>query len=497
MDVQKNTTRFSHQIVLIILISLAAMFFVPSNGKMLFSGDDDDYFAVASSIAYLRFPSFSKEFHAGETIPFASVGAGVMASPFVAVFSILDRANHLPIVHKRTVSNREGSASVYGFYIATQFYLILTTIMLYRLLCLWVDNKTALFTTILWMLAGGGILIYTFNRPIMSHVYEVTALTGVLLLLSKIHFEQQPKRWYLLIGFVASLIFLTRYNNAPIAAGVFCVLLWWVKTGKVTLKDFSVSLAVSLISVFIFRVLPVITNGFSNTDLTYLGAGDRLLSTHEFSYYYRELVQMLLSTGMGLYYTGPAIPIAVLGFLFYARKLPTWYSALAGLFVLNVFMSMQWCSAGSYYGYRHFVFTAGPLLAVFLAMLIRPAVRSISTVSTTVLLVLFSWTALCSALVFGIYQLGYSLNLGTTACGFPAYENDDYHVNLIKTISSDPFKPWTLAWDRSFGGILLMDNFGEHRKLLLLYAFPWLVVAASCCYAAIKKATQKNCIYEI
>lgn len=485
MVTQSNTSQLRHRVILALVIAVASLFFVPSNAKMFFSGDDDDYFAVASSIAYGKFPSFSDEFHAGEKMPFASVGAGVMASPFVMVFSILDHHNDLSIVHKRTLSNRDGSASAYGFFIATQFYLILATLFLYNLLCLWVDSRSAIFTTLLTLLAGGGIFVYAFNRPIMSHVYELFSITAALLLLSKAYFGGRGRGLWVSLGLATSFIFLTRYNNAPIVIGIFFTLVYWVYVKKISLIDLVLVMTSSALPVLIFRVLPIISNGFSAEDSSYLNAGERLLVLHDIEFYYNRIIEIISGTDMGLTYTAPAIILSLIGYFFYAKKMPLWYSALAILLVLNLFMSMQWCSAGSYYGYRHFIFTATPLLAVFLALLIQPAIKSINNFSASLLLVLFSWTSICSALVFGVYQLGYSLNLGTTSCGFPAYQNFDYQITLIKLLSTDPFKPFFIAWERSFGGTLAEGNLIDHSKLLMLYAFPFLMAGLIFIYGVI------------
>jgi hypothetical protein len=496
MVTQSATSLLRHRVILTLIIAFASLFFVPSNEKMFFSGDDDDYFAVASSIAFGEFPSFSNEYHAGEKMPFASVGAGVMASPFVMIFSMLDRHNNLSIVNKRTLSNRDGSASSYGFYIATQFYLIIATIFLYNLLCLWVDSRSAFYTTVLTLLAGGGIFIYAFNRPIMSHVYELFSLTTVLLLLSKGYLGKPGRILWMALGLATSFVFLTRYNNAPIVVGVFLVLLHWTYTKKISITDVALVMIFSALPVLIFRILPVISNGFSVEDSSYLNAGERLLFLHDIEFYYSRLIEILSGTDMGITYTAPAIILSFIGYAFYVRKMPAWYSTMATLLVFNLFMSMQWCSAGSYYGYRHFIFTATPLLAVFLALLIQPAIKSIGNLSASLLLILFSWTSICSALVFGVYQLGYSLNLGTTSCGFPAYQNFDYQITLIKLLSNDPFKPFFIAWERSFGGILGMSDLVDRSKLLMLYVFPFIMTGIIFIYGIISQNSHTYKKYE-
>lgn len=471
-----------HKIYLLLLIALAAAFFVPCNGKLFFSGDDDDYFAVATSIAYGQFPSFAKEFHVGEKMPFASVGAGIMASPIVAVFSILDRVQDDPIVAQRTPGNRAGSWSVIGFYVATQLYLILAVLFLYKLTCLWTENKSAFYAVILMMLSGGGLLIYAFNRPVMSHVYELFSLTATLWLLSKIHFGEQKKHVWISLGVALAFVFLTRYNNALITMAGFIVLFFWVKSGKVKLIDAGYAFISFSMLVFIFRIVPIFYNGYSAVDQGYLGAGDRLLALHDIRFYFSRLREIIVGTDMGLIYTAPAFVIAIISYIFHIKKLPFWYSSLAALFTINVFLAVQWCSAGSYYGYRYFVFTGMPLLVVYLAMLIRPIANSISYISGMIFTILFSWMAMSSMLVFGVGGL-FSLDRITTICGFPAYSNPLYQTYVMRMLSSDLTEPFVTAFDKSIGGFFKGSYFNTlQNQLFILYAFPSFVLISYMCY---------------
>ena len=59
---------------------------------LMYGGDDQSYFAHASSLAFGQFPSYQNEvFTSGKGSPKHSIGSGVMAAPFVFVFSLIDR----------------------------------------------------------------------------------------------------------------------------------------------------------------------------------------------------------------------------------------------------------------------------------------------------------------------------------------------------------------------------------------------------------------------
>jgi hypothetical protein len=462
-----------HHAALVLLVAVASLLLIPNSGKMFFSGDDDDYFSVSTAIAFGQFPSFKKEFHAGERMPFASVGPGVMAAPIVALASVIDRKKKAPIVKERTRENREGSWSVVGFFLASQIYLVAGTLLLYNLACMWTERRSAFYSVLLLLVAGGGIFAYAFIRPVMSHVYEFFSITVALWAISKIHFGDQSKGIWLILGTAISFVFLTRYNNAPISIALTALTFLWALAGKVSKRDFLLCTSVQVALVGLLRVLPIFANGFSNADQGYLDAGVRLFMVHDLDFYYQRLVQILLGIDMGVIFTAPALLIAMIAFAFHWGRLPLWYSLIAMLFLINVFITAQWCSTGSFYGYRYFAFTAMPLLAVFLAQAIQPLVARISQFSTLLLVCMFGLYSFSSLLLFGL-KGGFSLDSVQTICGFPAYGNPDYHTNVLRIVGSDPAKAFILGFERSFGGFLereSLDSLGRQKLVLFSCSF--------------------------
>jgi hypothetical protein len=494
-SVLRDTTRLLHHAGLALVIAVASMLLIPNSGKMFFSGDDDDYFAVSTMIAFGQFPSYSKEFHAGEKMPFASVGPGVMAAPFVAIGSIVDHIKKAPISKVRTLQNRESSWALVGFMWASQIYLLAAAFILYALLCIWSNRRAAFYTTILMLIGGGGLFAYAFIRPVMSHVYEFFSITTALWAISKIHFKDQTVRMWLILGIAIAFIFLTRYNNAPISLALIALTVFWAITGRSKKSDVLIMCAVAVALIFIFRVVPVFTNGFTVADQGYLDAGIRLFRVHDFDFYYQRLVQIIFGPDMGIVFTAPALLIAIMSVPFTWRSGPVWFAMLASLLLINVFIAAQWCSAGSFYGYRYFAFTATPLVAIYLAYALTPLLSKISHLSIFVLISFFSLYAVSSLLLFGL-KGGFSLDAVQTICGFPSYGNPDYQLNVLRIVGSDPLKVFELSFERSLGGFLERESLDSRgRQLGLLYSFPFVVFFGfliKCFYNAVVPTSRQR-----
>ncbi len=102
------------------------------SGGFWYSDDDQDYFAHASSIAYGQFPHYEKEFFNNKGLPLAAVGPGILAAPFVFVFSLIDRITQAPVIQARTRETILHSWSLYGFMVATIFYFWLGCALLHQ-----------------------------------------------------------------------------------------------------------------------------------------------------------------------------------------------------------------------------------------------------------------------------------------------------------------------------------------------------------------------------
>ncbi len=133
--------------------------------------DDFDYFAHAAALSFATFPFYDKEFIYERETPLGSVGPGLMAAPFVFLFSLIDEAQGREVVEQRTQANIVKSWSQFGFLFATVFYFWTACFFLYEGLRLYVRKRPATLAIILMVLCQG-MPLFAYRRPVFSHVYE-------------------------------------------------------------------------------------------------------------------------------------------------------------------------------------------------------------------------------------------------------------------------------------------------------------------------------------
>jgi hypothetical protein len=163
-----------------------------------YGGDDDSYFAHASSLAFGNFPSYEKEyFVTSGASPMHSIGSGLMAAPFVFIFSLADRAAGSDIIYERTMENIRESWSLFGFVFASSFYFWLACFLLYKGLRYYFHQSEASLAVILMVLCQG-IPLFAFRRPVFSHIYEFflqSLLVFALLRINKKNYFNSGGYW--------------------------------------------------------------------------------------------------------------------------------------------------------------------------------------------------------------------------------------------------------------------------------------------------------------
>jgi hypothetical protein len=181
---------------------------------LVYSGDDDDYMAHATAIAFGRFPDYTRENNATFP-PYRPTGSGILAAPFVAAFSLLDRIAGNPVVTVRTADSLRGSWTAYGFVVATQCYLLLALYLLFRT-CRELLGSVSAGSSLLLVVLGSGLPLYAYRRPVFSHVYELFAVTVPLYLLVCALTRPSARGWRWALGAFGSavLICLVRPNDA-------------------------------------------------------------------------------------------------------------------------------------------------------------------------------------------------------------------------------------------------------------------------------------------
>ncbi len=232
-----------------------------------YGGDDESYFAQSSSLPVGQFPSYEKEyFTVRKNYPLHSIGPGLMAAPFVFIFSLIDRASGSDVVYQRTLENTSQSWSLFGFVFASSFYFWLACFLLYKGLRYYFQHRHASLAVILMVLCQG-IPLFVFRRPIFSHVYEFflqSLLVFVLLKTNKKDSLNSRGYWAAFgIGIVIGLMFLVRLNNI-IAAFVWPLVLlgnnrFDVRKARFW-KTISLTYAVSAVLIIGFKVIPDFLN---------------------------------------------------------------------------------------------------------------------------------------------------------------------------------------------------------------------------------------------
>lgn len=466
---------------IILFIFLSSLFLIPKDHRLISVDDDDDYLAVATAIAYAQFPSFRDEYHVGQTMPFASVGPGVLASPFVALFSVLDRWQDAPIVSKRTQENRYWTWTLVGFHVATYFYLLMGMILIYLILCHFVSEPNAFLSTIALICSGGGILIYTFRRPVMSHVYEVFTISLSLFLMTKIKARKiSPSTFDLIIGISSSFIFLVRYNNIFLALCFILIYLYLVESPYFTLSFWKriARLCLGFITpIIIFRLLPVLVNGYSSSDQGYQGVWQRLIPSTEVSFYFKRLNVILFGIDMGLIYTAPIFFLAIGGLFIQFKKETKIFMPLALCLLVNLYLTFVWKSFGSYYGYRYLVFTAIPVLSIAIAYSIERLTARVGRPIGIALILLLSIVPLSSILLFERTE-EFSYRLVTNEFNILTWSQPTYHKEVIKLLINDPTKVIKLGWEQGAKAFYSVKSFSnnDYQRAMFLFFPPLLML---------------------
>lgn len=208
---RKKLSRSVPATVLIFLavwgLASPAMVFQP-----LLFGDDASYVAHAMTIAIDFDLDYSNEIAtrvrerpSGASTPTHPIGPGILAAPFVAAFSLVDRAIGHPVIIER--AQFSGTWSFLGFYAASAGALLAGAWFYVRVFSALGVRLSRAF--VLLLLAGTGVAFYGLNRFTMGHSFEF-AMAGLVLwasVLLSVH-----RRWRgllvgaLVLGIVLSIL---------------------------------------------------------------------------------------------------------------------------------------------------------------------------------------------------------------------------------------------------------------------------------------------------
>jgi len=431
-------------IIFFISFLLYRPYVMQSNG-MMYRGDDPSYLSYATSIAFLRFPSFDKEL---TNNPRHFIGSGILASPFVFLFSWIDRVAGSSIHKARTWDNVPGSWTQFGFVFSTLFYFWLSCFLLYRSLRMYFTPNISLITIFIMVIIQG-VPLYVFRRPIFSHLYEFflqSVMTYMAIHYNAMTEEETPDLYMpFFAGLIIGMVFLVRHNNL-LGALIWPVAVWGIRQNRLVVarnwKYILNSYTVLFIPILLFFILAE----FSNNAEYYQFAIDRIWNySSKFLYFIkiglspRRLAHTLFGLDWGLLYTAPYIIISVLSLFYFKtgyKKVLT--VAIIPVIIVNYLILVAANKTqGSWYGYRYFFLSAIPILVLPAAKFIEIAYEKYRT-KLIVLLGVVSIFPLFSMLCFEGNPSNLTLHIGN---GWPGgWINPTYQIEVWKTFLFTPIE---------------------------------------------------------
>lgn len=301
------------------------------------SGDDTSYISHAFTIGldldldYRNEPIFLPGDHQmtpSGLAPAHPVGSGLMAAPFVAFFSLFDRAAGNPIItdHK----NYAESWSLFGFFIAAASW-FLFGLWLYLDVFEAIGAKTNKWM-ILLLTSGIGLSYYVLVRPTMGHAFEFSAVAmvfwGAVRLLTPGKLNRAIPEIVMVAGMLLTMLVRMADVNIILLPLIVWGLLLLSNRGKwPTLKlrsDGSVLVATGIVSLLILIGFNLALYGvaFAGIGSTYgytpffsIPEGGPWAVAQEAVHNLPLLWPLLVTSEYGLIYSAPILPAGCLAFV--------------------------------------------------------------------------------------------------------------------------------------------------------------------------------------
>ena len=468
----------------------------------MYSGDDFSYMAHATSLAFGQFPSYGNEYYQGSESmkqPFHSIGAGLMAAPFVFTFSLIDRWQGHAIVSKRTKDNMAGSWTVFGFVWASCFYFCLSLFLLYQALILFFKKNIVVFSVIIMSLCQG-IPLFVFRRPVFTHTYEFFLQSFLVYIFLKLSYKEHRYNNILsacTIGLILGLVVLVRLNNIFVAF-IWPLVLFYKKGSSfshifrcIKWKSLCMTYFVCALIVFIFQILPDIYYNNRGNDSVIKGL---LLDFEPISFYIQRSLHILFGPDWGLIYSAPFILIGLCSLMILKSSFKNKLILLSLPLLVNFYILMAWKTQGGWYGYRYFIASAIPVMIIPITHFIQCAHNKIGRWIYWILSII-AVVPFLSMLCFEGGQ-GFFVTVVKQYFGTEGYGNNMYQYNIWNALLSMPQK---ISFAVSQGGVfygqyllaLLKGNFNQLPfyirmrypifdqmvliKTLIIYTCPMLV----------------------
>ncbi|OHC76570.1 MAG: hypothetical protein A3G18_13480 [Rhodospirillales bacterium RIFCSPLOWO2_12_FULL_58_28] len=184
------------------------------------SSDDIGYLAYAMSFGLDFDADFSGEadelqfFRAGNgKVPKGFYGPGLMAAPFVALFSTVDRLQNHEVIEDR--GKFVNSWTYFGFSFAVHFYFLASVFLFWRSAILLTD-KPSLFYTLLFCV-GSGVIYYVLSRVRMSHSFEFFGLSLITYATMRYR-ELGELKWSAAAAAGVSITLMVRFSDLNVIA---------------------------------------------------------------------------------------------------------------------------------------------------------------------------------------------------------------------------------------------------------------------------------------
>lgn len=379
-----------------------------------FGSDDASYFAHAATVALDFDLDYSNEpvvtWSADRRIAAAAPGAGWLAAPFVAAFSVIDRVQGHPVIddHGRYTY----SWALFGFWVAALLYFGLGVWLFHRgIQALWPGFDPRLN---LLLALGTGVPFYVLRRFSMAHAFEFAtcalAFWAAARLYSALAVGGHTRKWILwsALAVVANLAVRVNNLNTIILVHTVVLLLFvfgvpelprpeWPRVRRALLAVTG-AIALALVPLALFNLAfygalyptpslmygQPLTGTATRSALEIVAHGITLVP---------NLVPLLFSSEFGLLYTNPVLVIggvflvgATTRALARRRDLPAGLALVAVLafFGLSTAIVLWWQGTGSSYGYRY-LFPLYPVALVGLLIAADGARRSGSRVRRALL----------------------------------------------------------------------------------------------------------------
>ena len=442
--------------------------------------DDASYISHAFSIGLDLDLDYENEvatdFSRNKRLPRHPIGSGLLASPFIKLFSLIDRVIDHPVIYNH--KNFLNSWSYFGFLFSVNLYFFLGIIFYLKSIRLLNIINNDLWLIVIGVLSSG-VPYYALVRFPMSVVFEFFTNSILLWSIIKIYYGiiNGGYKFKLFILYVSSLslCFFVRYNNfnlfllGPI---VFLIIFLYIDNNKNTIKLnkiliwFIVMGVISYIPVMIFNYTMLDTFFIKPSDLYHTDFGLEKQNIFSIIIFFIKsstgLYNINFGSEMGLLYTSPYITIGSIGlFVLVIKKMivsNTKY--LIHLFVLILLIlffgfgnaiSLWNSDPGSSYTWRY-ILHCFPVSLLGIVIMFNSIKHKYDTYFKK-LVIMFSIISIISLMFFSSTE---KLSLKKQINTFnveKVYSGNNYMINLPGEIIK-PYN-WIRCLGQSFSGFIL------------------------------------------